>query len=201
MSSAAQADWEAYLDPGETILWQGRPDPRWTWRGGENGTVPLGAVVLGFLIFAVVDSAPSDGTASMTPLLIWALFAIALAVSGPLAMQMVRRGTWYTLTSQRAVIAHWPVIAGVTVYRGLDCYPITEVARVPSELAGLETVHFARLSERRTFHDGWHQVRLKRGPGSNGNQRDHAVGFERIRDGSEVEALCRSVMARTESMV
>lgn len=190
----APTGWEAYLEPDETILWQGRPDPRWSWRGGENGTLILGAFVLGFLIFAVVDSAPPDDTSSIAPLLVWALFAVLLGVSGPLAMQMVRRGTWYTLTSRRAVIAHWPMIAGVTVYRGLDCYPISQVARVPSDVSGLETVQFSWLSQRRTFSDGWHHVPLRNSVSGGGYRRDHAVGFERLSDGAEVEALCRSVL-------
>jgi hypothetical protein len=190
----APAGWEAYLEPDETILWQGRPDPRWSWRGGENGTLILGAFVLGFLIFAVLTSAPGDGEARIFPLLIWALFAVALGVSGPLAMQMVRRGTWYTLTSRRAVIAHWPTIAGVTVYRGLDCYPINQVARVRSDVASLETVQFSWLSQRRTFLEDWHHVRLHTSGNGGGYRRDHAVGFERLSDGAKVEALCRSVL-------
>lgn len=194
--------WEAYLLPGETILWEGRPANAISWRGGEMGTVLLGGFILAFIGFFVWDTWRFDAGAdpleegSITGIMIFAVIGLLLAVSGPLGMQMVRRGTWYTLTSHRAVIAHWPTLLGVTVYRGLDCYAITEVAVVASDVPGLKTTQFARLSGRYTFifGEGWHRARLTSGAK---HTRDHQVGFERIHDAEQVTELCRQVQANS----
>lgn len=153
MATPRAQDWEHYLDPEETILWQGRPAPGWSWRGGENGTILLGLFVLGFIWFFTLEQVWYGEPLQWGFVLVWTVFACLLALLGPVAMAMVRRGTWYTLTSRRAIIAHCPTVAGITVYRGLDCYPVTSVDCVPSDLRGLETVHFSRLSQRHTFHE------------------------------------------------
>ena len=196
--------WEAYLLPGETILWEGRPATAISWRGGEMGTVLLGGIILAFIGFFVWDTWNIDDWSdhveerAVTGLMIFAAIGLLLAASGPLAMQMVRRGTWYTLTSRRAIIAHWPTLLGVTVYRGLDCYAITEVGVVPSDVRGLKTTQFARLSGRHTFiaGEGWRRAGIRAGRSSGGNYtRDQQIGFERIEDAEHVAELCRKVQA------
>lgn len=196
MATPRAQDWEHYLDPEETILWQGRPAPGWSWRGGENGTILLGLFVLGFIWFFTLEQVWYGEPLQWGFVLVWTVFACLLALLGPVAMAMVRRGTWYTLTSRRAIIAHWPTVAGITVYRGLDCYPVTSVDCVPSDLPGLETVHFSRLSQRHTFHEKWHRVGLNTAVSTdNRRTRDHPIGFERITDGARLAALCREVRA------
>lgn len=191
--------WRPYLDPEEVILWQGRPQPGWSWRAGENGTILLGLFVIGFVLFAVIDSLASGQSGPIGGLIVFVIIGLVIAASGPVAMAVVRRGTWYTLTDRRALIAHWPTLAGITLYRGVDCYPITEVALVPADLRGLETVNVSRLSHRHTFAKEWRRAgSLTGATGPHGAQprryRDHQVGFERLAEGAHVAALCRKVL-------
>ena len=194
--------WAGVLAADEVLLWQGRPAPGLSWRGGENATVLLGGCVLALLgVFAwdvwhhADGSEPVVAEGGVGGMVAFAVFGMVLAVSGPLAMRMVRRGTWYTLTSHRAIVAHWPTVWGLTLYRGMDAYPVTEVEVVPSDLPGLWTVHVARLSQRETFDGGWRRaVPVGRG---RGRARDPRVGFERLEDAGHVAALCRQVQAAT----
>jgi hypothetical protein len=195
--------WRPYLDPDELILWQGRPNPRMSWRGGEMGTLLLGAFVLGFIGFFTVEAwlhhegpEPVWGDESPVGLLVWIAIGIVIGLSGPLGMRMVREGTWYTLTTRRAIIAHWPQLFGFTVYRGLDSYPVHDIEIVPSDLRGLQTVNFAWLSERSTFQNGWRNVRLvQRNASDRSHIRNHRVGFERVTNAQEIVDLCRQVEA------
>ncbi len=196
MAGNSADDWQGYLDPDEVVLWQGRPQQGWSWRAGENGTIILGLFVLGFFWFFTLEQIWYGDPLPLGFALGGTAAAAGLALIGPLAMVMVRRGTWYTLTSRRAIIAHWPMIAGITVYRGVDCYAITEVDLVPSDLSGFWTVQFSHLSQRFTFDDGWQLVagQGRSGYGEvGGHRRDHRVGFERIPDGPQVADLCRRV--------
>lgn len=203
------SDWDAYLDPDEEILWQARPDSRITWRGGEIWTVLIGVIILAFIAFGLWDTwRHSDGSVPFTlgsafSVLVFMAIGILVMLSGPVGLHIVREGTWYTLTTRRAIIAHWPVVFGISVYRGLDCYPITAVSVVGSDVDGLMTAHFARLSNRHTFveGDGWrragHTFSLSEG---NKRIRDHPVGFERIADAAQVADLCRKVQADPQHM-
>lgn len=185
--------WRPYLDPEEVMLWQGRPQRGWSWRAGENGTILLGVFIIGFLFFATYDMIQSGEAGGFGGLLVWAGIGILIGASGPVAMAVVRRGTWYALTDRRALIAHWPTLAGKTLYQGIDCYPITEVALVPADLRGLQTVQFSRLSQRYTFHHIW----IRAGGAARGTQgrtRDAQIGFERISEGESVAQLCEQVL-------
>ncbi|MCC5964673.1 MAG: hypothetical protein JJU24_00925 [Natronohydrobacter sp.] len=192
--------WRPYLDPEEVILWQGRPQPGWSWRAGENGTILLGVFIIGFLLFVVIESLAAGQSGPIGGLIVFAIIGLVIGASGPVAMAMVRQGTWYTLTDRRALIAHWPTIAGVTLYRGVDCYPITEVALVPADLRGLQTVQVARLSDRYTFHDGWRYAGGRGRGNAQGRHRDPPVGFERVTEGSHVAELCRQVQQTRRGM-
>lgn len=201
--------WQAYLPPDETILWQGQPASEISWRGGEMGTVLLGAIIFAFIGFGVWDSwVHSDGSDPFTfgralGVMVFASIGVGVTVSGPLGMQMVRRGTWYTLTNRRAIIAHWPMVFGVTVYRGLDCYPVTDVAVVGSDMQGLKTVQFSRMSQRHTFvdGDGWRKTGSAHSLSSSSRRTYNLpVGFDRIADAAHVAELCRKVKADPRHM-
>jgi hypothetical protein len=199
------AEWEPYLEPGEMILWQGRPATAISWRGGEMGTVLLGAILLGILgVFPVLmrlehagPGSPWDDT-SRWGAMIFAGLAVGVALSGPLIMRMVRRGTWYTLTSRRAIIAYWPILFGRTVTRSLHGYPISDVQVVASDVPGLDTVFVAWDRERAIFdtdgEKGWRGVAPNAGmTRASQRMRDHRVGFERVADAAELARLCRQV--------
>lgn len=207
-SRSPGSEWDRYLAPDEQILWQGRPAPGISWRGGEMGTVLLGGFILAFLAFFFLDVwLSSDGSPvveddfSPWGILLWLVLAVVLALSGPLGMRMVRRGTWYTLTDRRAIIAHWPRVFGITVYRGLDSYPVSDVEIIRSDLRGFDTVNFAWLSQRQTFDDGWRRVPLNGRAATTGAARirNHRIGFERITGAERLAALCRAVQAGSRS--
>lgn len=195
------AEWAPYLDPDERILWQGRPDPQMSLRGAESATLLIGLVILGFISWFMVEfwmyhDGPVWGDSTPFGLVLWVIIGVCVGLTGPVGMKIVRRGTWYTLTDRRAIIAHWPQVFGYTIYRGLDCYPVHAVEVVPSDLRGLQTVNFAWLSERATYDDGWRDVRLPRlNARDKRSVRDHRVGFERLADAEDVAALCRKVEA------
>jgi hypothetical protein len=188
--------WEQGLCPGEKVLWRGKPDPRPSLFGGENGTIILELFVLGFIGFYIFETWEAGEEPDIFSVMPGIIFGILLAISGPLAMAMVRRGTRYALTTGRAIISHNTKIAGITLYQGVDSYPVTEVGVVPSDLRGLRTVNFSRLSQRRPFSEGFEGTKMI---GSNSNlhgnlqTRDQLVGFERIADAEEVVELCKKV--------
>lgn len=186
--------WRPYLDPEEVVLWQGRPQRGWSWRAGENGTILLGLFIIGFLFFATYDMIRSGQAGEFGGLLVWVGIAIVIGASGPVAMAVVRRGTWYALTDRRALIAHWPTLAGKTLYQGIDCYPISQVKLVPADLPGLQTVQFSWLSRRYTFQNTW----IRAGGAATGTHHDHIrdtqIGFARISEGESVAQLCEQVL-------
>lgn len=185
--------WRPYLDPDEVVLWQGRPQRGWSWRAGENATILLGVFIIGFFLFAAYDMNRSGQSGGFGGLLVGTVIGLVIGASGPVAMAVMRRGTWYALTDRRALIAHWPTIAGKTLYRGIDCYPITDVKLLPADLRGLQTVRFSWLSRRYTFKQSW----ISAGDAARGIQqgtRDANIGFERITEGDHVAQLCEQVL-------
>ena len=58
MSGAtAPAGWEGILDPGERILWQGRPVPGIVWRPQQMVTFLFGLAFAGFALFWMLMAA------------------------------------------------------------------------------------------------------------------------------------------------
>ena len=203
------SDWDPYLMPDEEILWQGRPDSRITWRGGERWTVLIGAIILAFIAFGLWDTfRHGDASDPFTfgnalGVLVFVAIAVLVMLSGPVGLHIVRDGTWYTLTTRRAIIAHWPLVFGKSIYRGLDCYPITEVSVESSDIDGLMTAHFARLSNRHTFveGEGWRRAGGRRShTDASMRNTDPKVGFERIADAQLVADLCRKVQTDPQNM-
>jgi hypothetical protein len=112
--------WEGILDPGEQILWQGRPAPRPAppARSGRDRIMPF--VIIAFAIFWIAQAMQAGGV-------IW-LFGLVFLYIGFRELRRPPRqpkdplsGTFYTLTDRRAFIA--TDIAGK---RDLRSYPITK---------------------------------------------------------------------------
>jgi hypothetical protein len=110
--------WEGILDPGEQILWQGKPSPR------PAPLVPTGRVrlmpfvVIAFSIFWMIQAMQAGGV-------LW-LFGLVFLYIGvrelrrpPRRAQDVLSGTFYTLTDRRAFIA-----TDIGGKRDLRSYPI-----------------------------------------------------------------------------
>lgn len=169
------AGWEGILEPGEVILWQGRPDARIGIAPRHLPEIGFGLVFTGFALFWMV-SAYSMGAGLLFTAFGLPFVAVGLSVMlrSTLSLSRRLRRTWYTLTSRRAIIATDPPFQG----RSLQSYPITAASLLGlDQQAGLYTLSFARAD----LADG------------SGSRRRQPIGFERIADGPKVLALMRQI--------
>lgn len=167
------AGWEGLLEPGEQILWQGRPDGRMTLSQINPMQLLFGLFFSGFALFWMVLAAQAGGFFWMFGLLHFSV-GLSVAFSGPVLAPLRRRHTWYTLTDRRAFIARRTLLQG----RTLDSYRLTPNSNVSLEGHAPASVYFAEK-----------EVRVKRGT------RTRRIGFERIEDARQVFALIEQVRA------
>ena len=200
--SAAQAPagWDDILAPGETILWQGRPDSRVAWSDLLSMRTVHGAGMVAFALFWMVQASrigdfmtqfrfgrPGEepfggGLATYFPYfgLIFLVAGLHMMVGRLVWDAMKRRRTWYTLTDRAAYIA--TDLLG----RKLDRHELRPDQPLELEDGEPGAVWFA---ERIVHHPGrWSSV--------GGDQRyhepftaRHRVGFERIADARTVWRL------------
>ncbi len=169
--------WHDLLEPGEDILWQGRPDPRPDWSALNPQRAATGAALslaaLAWIVVAQGDSGP------LLPALGLPVLAIGLyQIAGHVLWDSFRRArSWYTLTNRRAFIATDLPLRG----RQLRAYPITRDTILTFDNAPLASIGFA-----------FEPVPMKRGT------RMRMLGFERIADGQTVFALIRGVQGKIE---
>ena len=159
--------WAAYLDPGETILWQGKPDARFVITFKAIG-LTLGN--MGALLFVAVWMALAAGMAG--PAWIFGLvfvFSILKGIVTALAWDPFRRRyTRYALSTKRAFIA----VSLPFRQRSLTTYPITSDMVLELKEARLGSLIFNPAPE---LPD------------------DYQAGFERITDAGHVHALIRQI--------
>lgn len=177
-----QDPWRDILDPGETILWQGRPDPHPHWAALSLPRAASGAVVTAIaLLWIVVADRITDSGDFPAPFHLFPLFGLPfLAIglhqlAGHVLWDAFRRArTWYTLSDRRAFIATDLPLRGKT----LRSYPITADTILTFDDSELASIGFA-----------FEPVPMKR------TTRMRGVGFERIADGRAVYALLRGVQS------
>ena len=163
--------WAPYLDPGETILWQGQPDGRVVLKIGNIAVMIFGLFFAGFALVWMVMAAGAGG-------FFWAFGLIHFSVGvgivfGSLFFPAIRRrNSFYTLTSARAFIATSLPFAK----RSLRSYPIAADTTLVIEAGKPGSVYFAE--ELRRQRNSSHHVR---------------VGFERIADAEHVYGLMRQI--------
>ena len=208
MGSAAQAPegWEDILSPGETILWQGRPDSGVAWSDLLSMRSAYGAAMAAFAVFWMVQASrvtgfmtqsrlgsdqaePLGGFSGMFPYFGLIVLAAGLyTMVGRLVWDAVkRRRTWYTLTDQAAYIA--TDLLG----RKLDRHEIRPDQPLELEDGEPGAVWFA---ERLVHHPGrWSSVGGDRRYHEPFTAR-HRVGFERISDARAVWRLLREAQGR-----
>ena len=165
------ARWEDILDPGEVILWQGRPDGLFHLDATSIIMGLFGAAFAGFALFWMVMASAAGGWFWMFGLIHFSV-GIAIMAYGPIGRPFMRRHTWYTLTNRRALIATDLPVLG----KRLHSYVITSDTPISMIETDLATINFATK-----------QVRTKRGI------RTDDIGFERIADGRKVMSLMRKV--------
>lgn len=104
------AGWEGILEPGEDILWQGRPDGTLDWSTFDLRRALFGTLVMAFAVFwttAAMSSAPPGLPRLILPLPGLFFFGLGLRHAGGHMVWNAyrRRHSWYTLTDRRAIIA------------------------------------------------------------------------------------------------
>lgn len=170
------AGWDGILDPGETILWQGRPDGKVIILAKNIVTLLFGLFFGGFALFWVVMAGAMGGG-------MFALFGVPhFLVGAGIVWGAIywgpykQRRTWYTLTDRRALIATELPIRG----RRLKSWPINPDTPIDFQPGPPASVFFA--SEMKRGEHSSYQV---------------PIGFERIEDGDTVYRLIRSIQTET----
>ncbi|MEM6729353.1 MAG: aspartate carbamoyltransferase catalytic subunit [Pseudomonadota bacterium] len=163
--------WEDILDPGEEILWQGRPEP-----GAAIGVegifaIPFGVFFAGFSVFWMTMAAQAGGYFWTFGLLFFAV-GCGLVWNAIFGKAFRNKRTFYTLTNRRAFIAKDLPFKGKT----LKSYPLTGDVPLEWVEGHYPSVHFA--TDRVRTKNGYHE---------------RSVGFERIADGTEVYRLIRGI--------
>lgn len=166
----ASDPWAGLLDPGEEILWQGRPDGRPQVDFSRPAPMLMGAF---FMVFSVVwmnMASRAGGYFWMFGLIFFGIgFYNVIGVH--LWTGYRRAHTHYTLTTKRAFIA-----TDILGRRSLRSYPIDPEAEIELIDGPLATVHFARV-HRKGRNGGYHVP----------------VGFERIAEGRAVYRHLRQI--------
>lgn len=180
------AGWEGILQPGERILWQGRPAAG--FRGADllDKRTPFGLAVAGFALFWMATAAAMAGPGPFGwafPLfgLPFLLIGLNMAVGQPLRDALRRRGTFYTLTDRAAFIATQGPGA-----RRLDRYPLGPGFRPTLDDGDPGSVWFAEAEDQ--TRRGW------RGTGASRRYASVTVGRRRI--GFEAIPDARGVYAQ-----
>jgi hypothetical protein len=163
--------WEGILDPGERIIWQGRPDGAVTLKPRNILLLMFGLFFAGFALFWMVMAAQAGGFFWVFGLLHFSV-GMGLVFAALYWGAYLRRRTWYTLTNRRALIARDLPVLG----KKLKSWPITEGATLALIPGPPDTVVFAQKTRR--GKNSTYQV---------------PVSFERIEDGRKVYRLMRDI--------
>ncbi len=174
--------WDGLLEPGERILWQGRPAGRITASGLEWRRSLFGLLFFGFAVFWTYTAATTASTSHGPIGLVMSLFGLPFIMIGlnlvgasVIWRAWVLRHSWYTLTDRRAFI-------GIRMLgrRSLKSWPITAQSVLDLDEGPISTIWFASGRRRR------------------GRRRGQSrIGFEQIADGREVLRLMRLVQKGT----
>ena len=175
---AVPEGWRGILDPGERILWQGRPDPSFQINIRQVPLALFGTFFAGFAVVWMAMAAQAGGVFWMFGLIHFGV-GIAMVYSAIFWAGLKRRRTWYTLTDRRAFIATDLPLRG----KRLDSYAILPGTRLSLQSGHPGSVVFAR-EERR---------------GSKGRRYTVDIGFERIDAADKVYAMMREIQRSREA--
>lgn len=175
---SAPEGWEGFLETGETVLWQGRSAGRVTFRGADPRQMLLGLAFFGFALFWTFTAfnaarGSNNPMEFLLPVFGLPFIVIGLRLSGGIEFwrAFVRRNSWYTLTSRRALVA-----TRVLGRRALRSWPITSRTVIDLEQGPPDSIWFAEHRHRAGL-----------------SQKARRIGFEQINDGREVLRLMRQV--------
>ena len=178
--------WEAYFQPGETLLWEGAPKP------GVHGKGKIIGLALFGLPFLVIGTAICIAGLAMLIGPTWSDFGLGLfmtAFSIPFAglglylvigqwieAAQAHRRVRYALSTRAAYVAK----SGSR--HSIECYPILNSSSI-----GLEKGHRADTV--------WFHVRSE--TDSDGDRSTTRIGFDHIDGGNRVFQLLRSIQTGT----
>lgn len=183
-------DFETLLQPGERLLWQGRPDATFTIVGGEWGSIILGLVLAAIIGTFGVMAARDGQSMSLVEMLCFGALIVAVAAAGPYYSFFERKNTWYALTSDRAIIYFDATPVGTQ----LLAYEVRQVEVVPSRAPGHRSVRIAYASQGQPFIDGQWRSGYSPHWRDKGRPYDFPVAFERISEADHVAKLAQAVM-------
>ena len=141
---SAATGWEGILEPGEEILWQGRPDAEIRWSDLRPQKLVFGLFYAGFAVFWMVAAGGMvwGGPMGGGPFALFPLFGIPFLLiglnimGGHVIWDAYKRGrTWYTLTDRRAFAA--TAVLGIKRLRAVrieEATPAEMTADVPPSL-------------------------------------------------------------------
>lgn len=172
--------WEDILDPGEEILWQGRPDTALTLAPIKPLQMAIGLFFTVFALFwTSMAHSMSNGAEPWFFRYVFPNFGLIFVAIGLYQMggyaiynSFRRKRSWYTLTNTRAFVATNMPLAG----KRLNSWPITADMPITLTQNTPGTVHFA--TEQRSGRNGSYTI---------------PIGFERIHDAAEVHRLIRDI--------
>ncbi|WP_370208581.1 hypothetical protein [Pararhodobacter marinus] len=180
-------EWDGFLEPGEQILWQGRPGTGIIWRDIAQAQSRIGLFVLGittmFLAAAPSILPPLSAGWLQAGLAVAIWLVISLVWLGALYFALgrlaldawIRRGTWYTLTDRAAIVAI--EMFGRRMLRRYGMDEMRGIALEPGKRGGPGNVWFAQDSVTYT-------TRSSQGVNVRRHTEYQRVGFRRI-DGAE----------------
>lgn len=183
------SDWAEVMEPGERLLWQGRPCGRLRirWRDLPLIVVGAGIIVLAAMLASQAAAGLRAGEEMAARMLALAITVAGFGlwcVFGPPIMDMLRRrSTSYALTDCRALvetdfmgkgIAAWPITAESPLWLGPGSPP---------------TAYFGLLRPRPQLSD---RLRGKLAT------RARAAGFEHVPEAERVLALMRDIQKGAE---
>lgn len=163
--------WDQILDPGEQVIWQGRPDAGFAPHPFRVFEGIFGVFFAGFAVFWMTQAAKAGGVFWIFGLLHFSM-GIAIILHALFWDSFKRNRTWYTLSDRRAFIATDLPFIG----KKLASYDINQDATLRLIDGSPASVFFA--SETRQI---------------NGSTKTRPIGFERIADGKSVYRKIRDI--------
>ena len=181
--------WEDILDPGETVLWQGRPEAGPAFRPQHPMQVVMGVFFVAFstfwikMAFWITGGFPDDmgGLIDIFPYFGFLFLGVGLYMAGGFVVwDMLRlRRTTYTLTDRRAFIATDLPLQG----RRLRSWPLDEDTRLSLDDGAPGSVWFTWKEVKWRSNRSLHSVKSQEVP----------VGFERIAQARRVYRMMRDI--------
>jgi len=179
--------WEDYFEPGETLLWQGQPEPglKAPWAAFFSSVfgIPFFLAGLKILSDGLSGFSEANGGAALGHGLLLTAFSIpfigvgsTLCFGSWIAALYGDRYTQYALTNKRAYVAHsFPTHKLATYVIGPD-----DVVTLTQ--GKFDTVQFKTIQER----------------DSDGDKKTSKIGFNFIADGSKVYKLIREIQSEAK---